>query len=611
MAIFASQPQSPVRFQKEQSKNTRIQSLMKRREFLQHLAIGAGAAALSPHCLFGKTPSPSDGKADWIYKGGLIYTVDPAQPSAEVVAVRGDQIVFVGSANSVGAWQGLNTRIVNLDGGMLMPGFVDAHAHPESGVSKVGLDLTAVKGKEAILSRVREYVAKHPGTDVLRGFGWNPSEIIPSREWLDPVTGERPLYLISFDAHDIWFNTAAMKAAGIGANTPDPAPGAQYFVRGTDGVPTGYGVEVGALMRVAVPLGVFSPQNVRASQALMLDPAPSWGVTSLFNAGIIIGEHSQDAQWVYEELIKRDKAGNLPVRLTGCAWTRSGANDPKMIVAHLADWNKNLKSEHLKIDICKLWSDGTVLSGGALLLEPFADQKDNYGRMTFAKAEIVAQALEVQKAGFDMHIHVDADGSARTVLDALEEVQKQLGVAGRRHVVTHNSTVHPKDIPRYKAQHLIANCTPMWGTNYNGDYIETFTKALGSRRVEEEIFPYGDLVRSGAIVTYGSDVPGIEIPDAPPLMGLEAAVTRRRPGHSNDPVFVARQKVTLAQAIQCYTNNGAYQMRLEDQVGSIAVGKKADLVFLEKDLFKVSPDTIHSTKVVQTMMDGNVTHSLL
>lgn len=584
---------------------------MDRRTFLQNLAVGAGICALSPHLLFAKAPSPNNGKADWIYKGGLIYTVDPARPTAEAVAVRGNRIVFVGNVKDVGAWQGPNTRTVNLEGGMLMPGFVDAHAHPESGVTKVGLDLTGVKGKDAILSRVHEYVGKNPGTGVLRGFGWNPSELKPSREWLDPVTGGRPMYLISFDAHDIWFNTAAMKAAGIGADTPDPEPGSQYFVRGTDGVPTGYGVEVGAVMRVAVPLGVFSPQNVRASQALMLDPAPSWGVTSLFNAGVLVGERSQDAQWVWEELIKRDKAGKLPLRVTGCAWTRNGSNDPQMIAAHLVDWNKNITSEHVKINVCKLWSDGTVLSRGALLLEPFADKKDDYGRMSFTKAEILAQALEVQKAGFDMHIHVDADGSVRTVLDALEEVQKKLGSGGRRHVVTHNSTVSPKDIPRYKQLNLIANCTPMWGTNYNGDYIETFVKALGARRVEEEIFPYGDLVRSGAIVTYGSDVPGIEIVDTPPLMGLEAAVTRKRPGYPNDPVFIARQKVTLAQAIQCYTLNGAYQMRMEDQVGSIAVGKKADLVFLEKDLFKVSPDKIHSTRVVQTMMDGKVTHSLL
>jgi len=151
----------------------------------------------------------------------------------------------------------------------------------------------------------------------------------------------------------------------------------------------------------------------------------------------------------------------------------------------------------------------------------------------------------------------------------------------------------------------------MWGTNYNGDYIQTYNKVLGAARVQERIFPYGDLVRSGAIVSYGSDIPGIEIADIPPLINLQAAVTRRRPGYPDDPSFVERQKVTLAQALQCYTYNSAYQMRLENEVGTIAVGKKADLVFLEKNLFKVDPEKIYQTKVVQTMMDGKVTHSLL
>lgn len=584
---------------------------MLRRKFMQNLAVGAGALVVGSNTLFAKSFSPSEGKADWIYKGGLIYTSDLKNPIAEAVAVRGNQIVFVGSLSEIGLWQGLNTRIVNLDGGMLMPGFVDAHAHPELGVTKVGLDIVGLEGKDVILARVREYVAQNPGAGVLRGFGWNPGELKPTRQWLDDITGDRPMYLLSIDAHDVWFNTAAMKAAGVGAGTPDPTPGSQYFVRDSEGVPTGHGIEGGAVMRLAIPLGIFSPENIRASQALTIDPAPSWGITSLFNAGVIVGTRSQDSQWVYEDLVKRDQAGKLPIRITGCAWTREGSNDPQMIANHLVDWNKNIKSEHLKINVCKLWSDGTLLSHGALLLEPFEGTNDDYGKMTFTKDEIIAQTIAVQKAGFDMHIHTDADGSVRTVLDSLEEVQKKIGWGNRRHTITHNSTVSPQDIPRYKKLKVLANCQPMWGTNYSGNYIETFEKALGKRRVEEEIFPYGDLVRSGARVAYGSDIPGIEIADIPPLINLQAAVTRKRPGYPYDPVFVERQKVTLAQALQCYTYNGAYQMRMENQVGSIEVGKRADLVCLQKNLFQINPNEIYSTKVVQTMMDGKVTHSLL
>ncbi len=584
---------------------------MLRRQFVQKLALGGGALAVLPRALLASSFSPSDGRADWIYKGGMIFTADLAHPTAEAVAVRGNQIVFVGAIRDVDAWQGSSTRVVNLNGGMLMPGFCDAHAHPEIGITKVGLDIVGVNGKEAILHHVRDYVAKNPGSGVLRGFGWNPSELEPKREWLDVITGDRPMYLLSFDAHDIWFNTSAMKAARIGADTLDPAPGSQYFVRGPEGVPTGHGIEASAVMRVAVPLGIFSPENIHASQALTLDPAPSWGVTSLFNAGVIVGERSEDSRWVYEELLRRDNAGKLPVRITGCVWTRDGSNDPKMIANQLVDWNKNIKSEHLQINTCKMWSDGTLLSHGALLIEPFTGSADDYGRMTFTQEQIVAQTIEVQKAGFDMHIHTDADGSVRTVLNSLEEVQAKIGLGNSRHTIAHNSTVSPQDIPRYKKLHVLANCEPMWGTNYNGNYIETFEQVLGKKRVEQEIFPYGDLVRSGAIVTYGSDIPGIESVDIPPLINLQAAVTRKRPGYPIDLPFVERQKVSLIQALQCYTYNSAYQMRMENQVGSIAVGKKADLVFLEKNLFKIAPEEIYRTKVLQTMMDGQVTHSLL
>jgi len=422
---------------------------MHRRQFLQQFIVGASALAMHRY-LFGKSFSPEQGKADWIYKGGLIYTGDPANPIIEAVAVRGNQIVFVGKADDLSAWSGANTKTIHLDGGMLMPGFVDAHAHPEFGVSKVGLNIVGVDSKEAILERIKNYVALNPGSKVLRGYGWNPSALEPKREWLDAITGDRPMYLLSFDAHDIWFNTAAMKMAGVGSNTPDPTPGSQYFMRNSDGTPTGHGVEGGAVMRIAIPLGIFSPENIHASQVLTLDPAPSWGVTSLFNAGVIVGETSQDSRWVYEGLIKRDLSENLPVRIKGSVWTRNGSNDPKMIARNLADWNKTLRSSHLEINACKMWSDGTLLSHGALLLEPFSGSSHDRGRMTFSKEEIIAQTIEVQKAGFDMHIHTDADGSVRTVLDALEQVQKEIGLGNSRHTIAHNSLVSPEDIYRYK-----------------------------------------------------------------------------------------------------------------------------------------------------------------
>jgi predicted amidohydrolase YtcJ len=256
-----------------------------------------------------------------------------------------------------------------------------------------------------------------------------------------------------------------------------------------------------------------------------------------------------------------------------------------------------------------MWADGTLFSGGALLLQPACGPHGTVGRMTFSEDYIAAQVHAVQKAGFDMHIHVDADGSAHTVLNAIERVQREIGRAGSRHVIAHNSLVAPQDIPRYRELGVIANCTPLWGTDYRGLYAKVYTDLLGAERVEERVMPYGDLMRSGAVVTYGADLPGVDVDEVPPLVQIEAAVTRKRPGHPGDKPFVERQCVGLQDALRAYTINGAYQLRMEDLIGSIEVGKQADLVVLGRDPFDVKSEEIHSIEVVLTMMDGRVTYS--
>lgn len=168
--------------------------------------------------------------------------------------------------------------------------------------------------------------------------------------------------------------------------------------------------------------------------------------------------------------------------------------------------------------------------------------------------------------------------------------------------------VDPADIPRYAAMGIIANCTPLWGTDYNGQYRAIYTKLLGADRVEERLLPYGDLVRSGAVVTYGSDIPGVDIPEIPPLLQIEALVTRQRPGYPDDLPLVPRQRIGLHDTLRGYTANGAYQMRLEDRTGMLKSGLAADLTVLGADLFRVDPRDIHAVPVVLTMMDGRITH---
>ena len=251
---------------------------------------------------------------------------------------------------------------------------------------------------------------------------------------------------------------------------------------------------------------------------------------------------------------------------------------------------------------------GTLFSEGALLLQPSCGAHPSVGQMSFSRQHIAAQIRAVQEAGFDMHIHVDADGSARTVLDAIADVQEQIGAGTARHTIAHNTLVSPQDIARFAAMGVLANCTPLWGTDYHGQYRQIYTDLLGAERVEERVFPYGDLVRSGAIVTFGADLPGVDLDEVPPLIQIEAAVTRKRPGVAHDEPFVARQRISLHDALRAYTINGAYQLRMEHEIGSITEGKRADLVALERDLFSVRPEEIHTVPVLLTMMDGRLTH---
>ncbi|WP_293306339.1 amidohydrolase [Mycolicibacterium sp.] len=555
----------------------------------------------------------SNAAASYLLTNGPIWTGDPAQPWAQAIVVRGTDLAYVGTRDAADAFVDSGTELIDLRGRMCLPGFIDAHNHLASmALSKLGVNLSGIVGRDAMLAAIRDWVATQPADAPLRGHAWMPDsfeERSPRREWLDEITGDRPMYLFSADAHDSWFNTAAMRAAGIGPDTPDPDPGTQYWVRDPDGTPTGHAVEAAATIPILVAQDLFSVSNVHAAQELTLRPTPAWGMTAYFEAGTIVGATSEDSRWVFEDLIAQDNAGTLPVRIVGSYWTRTPTDDPQAIADGLSRWHRELRSEHVAINTCKLWADGTFMSGGALLLTPCCGHaSDDLGTMTFPAANIEAQIEAVQAAGFDMHIHIDGDGSARTVLDAYETVLGRRGDEGRRHVLAHNSMVDPSDINRYASMGIIANCTPLWGTDYNGQYRDIYTAMLGADRVEERLFPYGDLVRSGATVTYGSDIPGVDIPEIPPLIQIESLVTRCRPGHPEDLPLVARQRIGLHDALRGYTANGAYQLRLEHRTGTLRTGMAADLTVLGANLFGVDPHEIHSVPVLLTMMDGRITH---
>lgn len=560
-------------------------------------------------------------RSSYLLRGGCVYTMSPAQPWAQSVVVRDDVIAYVGPVSGARAHCDSSTVAVDLAGGMCLPGFTDGHNHLVIGaLTKLGVSVRGLSGREAVLGAIAGWISGQPPDAPLRGYGWLPDAFpgrSPRREWLDQVTGDRPMLLFAADAHDVWFNTAAMRAAGISAATPDPAPGAQYYRRDADGTPTGHGVDLAGTGPLFEALGIFSEEGLSAAMAAGLLSAPSWGITSYFDAGIFTSGTAGGAAPVLARLADLDRAGGLPVRVTGSVWTRDPGDDPAAVTGLLAGWSQRFATAHLRVGACKIFADGTLMSGGALLLEPFTANPTSRGAMSMSTRHLTALITAAQQAGFDAHVHVDGDGTVRAVLDAIEQAacraeDSAAGAARRpaRHVIAHNTLIHPDDLGRYASLGVIANITPAWGTDYDGTYVDTYTSLIGANRIRERLFPNRDLLRAGAMLTIGADVPGVDITDTAPLIQLEAAVTRRRPDYPDDRPLAPHQALPLADALRAYTINGAYQLRAEDTTGSLEPGKKADLVVLSDDLFAIAPERIHATSVVLTMMDGVITHSL-
>lgn len=586
---------------------------MQRREFLQTLAIGAGTLALSPRSLFAQALSPSDGKADWIYEGGLIYTVDPAQPSAEAVAVRGDRIVFVGSAKEVDAWQGPQTRTVNINGGMLMPGFIDGHNHFVAGTAtKRGVNLSGSTDTKDMLQRIKNYVQANPQKSAYMGFNWEFPMFGESggmRQELDAISGGKPMMFFNEDTHHVWFNTRAMEMAGIGKDTPDPVPGGSYFRRGPDGTPSGIAIEPESWMNMAMATGLFGGKDMLQDIVSEVFPIiPKLGITAYHDMGIWAPDMPH-GYLGFELLLDLEKAGKLPCRVVGNYATRDGKAAPDEHIPALQEWSRRYRSDLVQVTGLKVWADGVFLAHTGVQIEPYADQPETRGESDWT-AEVLARWIDAAySAGFDVNIHTDGDLTVRRSLDAVERVAKTLGPAARLTTLHHLPTIHPDDLPRFKALGVGANMTPVWLVDYKGQYQEAL-KILGKNKVENEYGLLNPLLESGVNVTFGSDIPGTDVAEASPLFQIQAAVTGRVPGSATAVIPPANRLPSLEQMIHGYTLAGARQMRMADQIGSIAVGKKADLVFLEQDLFTAAPDTIHSTKVAQTMMDGKVTYSL-
>ncbi|MEW6111112.1 MAG: amidohydrolase [Thermodesulfobacteriota bacterium] len=547
--------------------------------------------------------------ADYVFKNGKIYTLDASRPWAESVAVKGNKIVYVGLNSDVKDWTGPETRVVDLNGRMLMPGFIDGHNHFVSGAAgKRGVKLVGSKDTQELLQRIRDYVKANPHRTAYTGFGWEfPmfGEKGGTRQELDSVCSDKPMIFFNEDMHHVWFNTKAMEVAGITKDTPDPVPGASFYKRGLDGVPSGIGIEPESWKVMAIATEIVGGKEMLQEIVDDVFPLlPKLGITAYHDMGMW-GPDLPQGYLGFELLLDLEKSGKLPCRVVGVYGIRDGKASPDEHIQAMKEWSIKYRSDMVQVTGLKIWADGTFLSHTGVQIEPYADKSDTRGESNWT-TDVLTRWIEAACAsGFDVNIHTDGDLTVRRCLDAVDLVSKKLGPSERLTTLHHLTTIHPDDLRRFKALGVGANMTAVWLVNYKSQYEEAI-RILGKDKVEKEFGLAKPLMEEGVNVTFGSDIPGTDPEESSPLFQIQAAVTGRVPGSTTTVMPPANRLPSLDQMIYGYTLAGARQMRKANEIGSIEAGKLADLIVLEKNLFDIPPNELSGVRALFTMTNGKV-----
>ncbi len=543
--------------------------------------------------------------ADTLLDNGRIYTGDPQQPWAQAMALRDGRLVYVGEHKGAREFAGPQTRIVDLDGKLVMPGINDAHSHPAQGGVKLlyQCDFPFTAGPDDIAEALRACIARNPGSEWIIGGQWTSdffrNHSIPSpREFLDAISTDHAIVLSDDSGHNAWVNSRALSAGGIGRETPNPRGGT--IVRDATGEPTGLLYESGrAAVFAARPDYTVAEYEAAISEAL--SRASSFGLTGVNEA--------RAAASVYQAYRRLDAAKGLPLRVVANQQTPRGYRDYPLVISDYIATRERFDGGRLQAGFVKIFLDGVpTASRTALMLADYQTDADHpkptRGELMVDPAVLTRDLVALDAAGFTVKIHTAGDGSVRVALDAITEVRRTNGSSGLRHELAHAGYIAPEDLPRFAALNVTADLSPyIW---FPSPIIDSVMGAIGKRGAH--YFPVTDLLDSGANVLMGSDWPSAAR-NLSPWHAIEALVTRRNPFGSNDATLWPEQAVSLQQAVTIATLGGARAMRLEGVTGSLVAGKSADFIVLDRNIFDIPIDEVSDTQVLQTWFEGGQVYS--
>jgi hypothetical protein len=531
-------------------------------------------------------------KANTVLRNGAIYTVDAERSWAQAIAISDDKIVFVGSDSKVEQYIGSGTTVIELDGKMVLPGFIDSHAHPSHGMDYFqNINLYLLDSREKYIEAISDYVKDHPEAETIRGSGWSDSlfpNTGPTRDILDDIVPDRPVSLTSLDGHSLWVNSAALEKAKITKDTPNPKGGVIEHDPKT-GEPNGTLRET-AMPMVTDVLPEYSVEERKKALVAYQEMAASVGVTMVHDSMV-------DMQTInaYNEL--KDE-GLLKMRFRGSV-TLEPKKYPDQLEELIRERSRNTHP-YFQIHTGKIFVDGVIEGGTALLLEPYKHKPDFLGDPIWDTEVLNTLAVALDKENLQIHIHAIGDAATRISLDAFEHAQQINGKRDSRHLITHLQLVTPKDIQRFQSLGVVGVPQPFW-FKIDEYYWTLALPYLGKERADLQ-YPMQSFINAGVVMASASDFP-VTIP-FDPLIAIQTGITRSDMGKTPENILWPEERASLEDMLASYTINGAYANFLENEIGSIEVGKQADLIVLDHNLFEISINEITQVNVLLTLVGG-------
>ena len=531
-------------------------------------------------------------KADKIIKNAKIFTSDKDKPMASALAVKDGKFVYVGDEAGLSAYEG---EVTDLGGKFVMPGIIDSHVHVTIGVGFDYIDpgvLVTCAGKQAILDFMADSVRKNPDLKC-HHFSLEQKLLEGARivkEDLDAICPDAELLIVEAEGHSVWTNSRLLARHGITDETPDPVPGLSYYVR-KDGHVTGNIFEGAAEVPIMLDGSMeLSDAQVDAALQRWIDFSVEHGVNAVFDAGIP-GFNAFNER-IYQHLREMDRQGKLPVYVDGC-YVISSAREVEEGLKELKRMNREYNTEHLKVHTLKIFIDGTLKLHTAAMVEPYADIPEK-GITALNKEEFADLLKKLNEAGLNLHLHTVGDAASRVVLDGVELARRELGDSFRVKVTcAHLWVQDDADMDRFAKLGVVANFTPAWHSgNIGGNPYELWDSLMGEKRASN-MYRCRTLWDTGALVAWSSDdISYDDFKTWNPYLGMEVGMTRWTTEKTMAPdynrtvsAFVPLNEVmSIEEMILGYTINGAKQLGIEAEKGSITAGKDADFLVFDNDL---------------------------